>query len=207
MKSALQTRLAEDVTLGNVAHQQLNHNQQLHRSLVETGCDVRRGRLAGGADEVLVRFGVGQLDGAYAAEVEQISGDLVVGGVWRELCLRDEEIGLCDVGSGDVVAEEQRRDRRLRVWILPEHGTSQRAKQLSADVDDLRLLGRRLGVHLLVEEGEVEVGLGGERVERPPVELADLVHELFRELCALLEVLLVVEIDLLRLAMVVVRSC
>jgi hypothetical protein len=47
-----------------------------------------------------------------------------------------------------------------------------------------------------VEQREVEVGLGGERVQRPPVELADLVDQLLRELGALLVVLLVEEVDL-----------
>jgi hypothetical protein len=154
------------------------------------------GRLAGGADEVLVCLSVRQLDGAYAAEVEEISRDLVIGGVGRELRLCDEQIGLCDVGGRDVVAEEERGDRRLRIGVFAEYSTAQRREQLAADVDDGRLLGRRLGVHLLVEQREVEVGLGGERVQRPPVELADLVDQLLRELGALLVVLLVEQIDL-----------
>jgi hypothetical protein len=196
LEGALEAGLAEDVALGNVAHEQLDHNQQLHRGLVEACGDVCGGGFAGSANQVLVCFRVRQLNGAYATEVEEIPRNLVVGGIRRELRLRDEEIGLCDVGGGDVVAEQERGDRRLRIWVFPEHGTSQRREQLSADVDDGRLLRRGLGIHFLVEEREVEVGLGGERVQRPPVELSDLVHQLLRELGALLVVLLIVQIDL-----------
>jgi hypothetical protein len=46
--------------------------------------------LAGGADQVLVGLSVGQLDSPYAAKVVQVPRDLVVGGVWRKSCLRND---------------------------------------------------------------------------------------------------------------------
>ena len=51
-------------------------------------------------------LGVGQLDGADAAEVVEVAADLVVGCGGRELRLRDQEICLGDVGCANVVSEE-----------------------------------------------------------------------------------------------------
>ena len=112
---------------------------------------MSRGRLAGGTDQVLVCLGVGQLNSPYAAKVVQVSRNLVVWGLWWELRLRNKEIGLCDVGGREVVSEQQCGDGCLRIWVFPEHCASERSKQLSADLDDGRLLRRGLGIHFFVE--------------------------------------------------------
>jgi len=143
-----------------------------------------------------VCLGIGELNSPYASEVVQVPRDLVVGRIGWELCLRNKEIGLCDVGGREIVSEEKRGDGCLRIWVFSKHCASESSKELSADIDNGRLLGWRLGVHLLVEEGEVEVCLCCERVERPPVQLADLVYQLLSKFGALFKFLLVVEIDL-----------
>lgn len=63
-------------------------------------------------------LGVGELDGTNASKVVEVAADLVVGGCAGELCLCNEEVGLCDIGGRDVVAEKEDRDRGLGVGIL-----------------------------------------------------------------------------------------
>ena len=52
-------------------------------------------------------MGVGELDGTDATQVVEVAADLVVGGCAGELCLCNEEIGLCDIRGRDVVAEQE----------------------------------------------------------------------------------------------------
>ena len=47
-------------------------------------------------------LGVGQLNSAYATEVVEISRYLVVWSGGGELSLRNEEVGLRDIGGGNV---------------------------------------------------------------------------------------------------------
>jgi hypothetical protein len=56
----------------------------------QASCAIGRGLLAGSANQVLLCLSVGQLDSPYAAKVVQVPCDLVVGGVWRKLCLRND---------------------------------------------------------------------------------------------------------------------
>ena len=85
-------------------------------------------------------LGVGELDSANASEVVEVAADLVVGGCAGELCLCNEQIGLCDVCCRDVVAEQEYSDGSLCVGILPQDGRSQRSEQFWPDVNDGRLL-------------------------------------------------------------------
>jgi hypothetical protein len=57
--------------------------------LVEAHGRAGGGRFAGGGFEVFVGLGVGELDGADAAEVVEVAADLVVGCGGGELGLRD----------------------------------------------------------------------------------------------------------------------
>ena len=81
-------------------------------------------------------LGVGELNGADASKVVKVAADLVIGGCAGELCLRNKQVGLCDVCCRDVVAEQEHSDGSLGVCILPQHGGSQRSEQLRSDVDD-----------------------------------------------------------------------
>ena len=85
-------------------------------------------------------LGVGELDGTDATQVVKIAAHLVVGGCAGELCLCNEEIGLCDIRSRDVIAEQEDGHGGLSVGILPQDCRSQRSEQLWSDVDDRRLL-------------------------------------------------------------------
>ena len=74
--------------------------------LVEAYGRADGGGFAGGGFELFVGLGVGELDGADAAEVVEVAADLVVGcGGW-ELSLSDEEVGLRDVGCADVISQQ-----------------------------------------------------------------------------------------------------
>jgi hypothetical protein len=83
-----------------------------------------------------VCLGVGELDSTDATQVVQVAADLIVGGGAWELCLCNEEIGLCDVRGRDVVAEQEYSDRGLGVSILPQNCRSQRSEQPWSDVDN-----------------------------------------------------------------------
>lgn len=86
---------------------------------------------------MLVCLSVGQLNGSYATEVEEVPGNLVVGSVRGKLCLCDEQVGLCDIGGGNVISEKQRGNGRLRIGVFAEDSASESSEQLSTDVDDL----------------------------------------------------------------------
>lgn len=125
VEGVLERRLAEGGAVGNVAHEQLDNEQKLGGSLGEAnGTRARRG-LTRRCSEVLVGFGVAQLDSADAAEVVKESGDLVVNSVLGELGVRDEEIGLVDVRSQQIAAQQQHNDGCLRVDILAQDGGTQ----------------------------------------------------------------------------------
>lgn len=99
VEGVLERGLAEGGAVGNITHEQLDNEQELCGSLREANGARAGGGLAGGGSEMLMGFGVTQLDGADAAEVVEESGHLVVNSVLGELGVRDEEIGLVDVRS------------------------------------------------------------------------------------------------------------
>jgi len=65
----------------------------------------------------------------------------------------------------------------LGVGILTKDGAAKSSQEFRPDVVDGRLARRRLGVEMFVEEMEVEVGFGGQRVESPAVELAHPIYK------------------------------
>lgn len=104
---------------------------------------------------------VAQLDGADTAEVEEVARDLVVRGVLGELGVGDEEVGLCDVGRGEVVAEEDDDDRGLSVDILAQDSRAKCGKKDWAQGDDWRAWRWWKWCELLGEKREVEVDASG----------------------------------------------
>jgi hypothetical protein len=141
-------------------------------------------------------LGIIELNSSDAPQVVEIPRDLVVRGICRELSLCDKEVGLRDIGRRYVVSKEQCCHGGLRVLVLPEHCTSKSGEELSADRDDGRLLRRRLGIQLLVEQGEVEVCFGGKGIQCSAVQFSDLVDKLRGKLGSFFVLLLVVKIYL-----------
>jgi hypothetical protein len=89
-----QSRLAEDSTVWNITHQQLNDYQQLVRSLVKSASNGAGRRLAGSANQMAVSLRILQLDGTDAAKVIQIPSNLVVGSSDGEWVVGDQKICL-----------------------------------------------------------------------------------------------------------------
>jgi hypothetical protein len=196
MHGAFECRLPEDGSVGDVSHQQLHHDQQLHGCLVEAARMVRRRRFAGRSNEVLVGFGILELDGADATEIVEITRDLVVGRVWREFGVRNKEVGLGDVGSREIVAKKQVGDGCLDIDVLAQHRRPERAEERMPDRDDGSCWRRRSRLYLLEEHGVVKVDSRSQGIQGPAVVTSQSLDESRRKVGALLDIVLVEQIDL-----------
>lgn len=102
--------MAEQPTIRNVAHEQLDDNAELVDRLVETGSRFRRRCPSNCLLKVRVRIGVVQLDCLDAAEIVMVSRVLRVASGRGEGCFRDELVrlvveGVVEVGSEEAVDE------------------------------------------------------------------------------------------------------
>ena len=94
------------------------------------------GGLSRGRGQMSVGFGIGELDGADAAEVVKVAGDIRVGGGQGEvlMVMRDEKVCLRDVRRRGVVAEEKDGSGGLSLGVLAEDGGSERGEKVFTDV-------------------------------------------------------------------------
>ena len=134
----------------------------------------------------------------------------VLGRLLRELGLGHEAVGLLVQAVLEVVAQEEREERRLEVVVVAQRGRALRGEEGPAGVrrgrqlvlvkketrrrvrGDARAEGGRIVARSFVEADPVEVELAHELVERAAVELGEALDRLGRELLAA-GVLLVVE--------------
>lgn len=132
-QARLENRVPERLALRDLAHQQLNQHAQLRRRLQEPRCDLGLGRAPDGLLEVAVGLGVVELDGPDPADVVAPPGELpVAGGRLGEPGPGDEPVRLVVQAVGDVVAEQEREERREEVDVAAE-GSSPLGGEESAE--------------------------------------------------------------------------
>lgn len=124
---ACEYRVAEQVAFRDVAHEQFDDDGQLVHRLVEAGRRLRGWRTADRLLQVRMRVRVVELDGADAAQVVQVARKLRVCGALWERRFRDELVGLGVQVIGQVVAEQEVDECRLRLVV-----SAQRRSTLSS---------------------------------------------------------------------------
>lgn len=101
---------SERIKISDICFSQLDITT--HR-LQEARSDLGRGRSPNGILEMGVGLGVVELDGADAAKVVEIPGELGVASALRENTLGNKLVGLVEEIMEKVVAEEEVNEHRL----------------------------------------------------------------------------------------------
>jgi hypothetical protein len=110
----------EEPAVRNVAHQQLDDNEELVYGLVESRGESRGGGAADGLLEVGVGGAVVELHDLDAAEVVVVARKLGVAGRRGEGGLRDELVGLVIEAVLEVAAEKTVDEGGLRLVVVSQ---------------------------------------------------------------------------------------